>query len=54
MPRVQFRTTTALTSLEAKTIIEEGAKLFSYLTLNAAAKQYLTDHPKLAEAIKKW
>jgi hypothetical protein len=53
-PIIQFRSTTTLAPLDVKTLVEEGAGLFSRMTLTPEAETYLEYHPKLAEAIKKW
>jgi hypothetical protein len=51
---IQFKATTPLTSLEVKTLLTEGAELFSLLQLTPDAKAYLKYHPRLAEVIDKW
>jgi hypothetical protein len=51
---IQFKASTKLDSLEVKTLLTEGAELFSLLQLTPDAKAYLRFHPKLAEVIDKW
>lgn len=53
-PIKSFRSGSPLEPAEIKLLIEEGAKLFSYLELTPAARQYLDDHPRLAQVIDKW
>lgn len=52
--QIGFRSDTPLTSLECKTLIEEGVKLFSLMDFTDSAEEYLKYHEKLAEVIKKW
>ncbi len=51
---VHFRLDTPLSSLEVKTLVQKGAKLFEKMFLTHEAEIYLTDNPDLAEAVKKW
>ena len=55
--RIQIYTKQAgikLNSLETKTLLTKGAKLFSLIKMTEEAKQYLAFNPDLAEVIEKW
>jgi hypothetical protein len=55
MTLIAFRTNEInLTSLEVKSIIEKGSKLFELMDLTDDAEVYLKYNPELKEVIKKW
>jgi hypothetical protein len=53
-PTISIRSTTPLSGVEIRVLIEKGNTLFSLMRLTEEAKAFLKYNQDLAEVIEKW